>query len=59
MPSLLIKAGQILTMDRQSRVLDGGGVMVSGSTIARVLDRKELAGWNPMMRRRSRLAASR
>jgi 5-methylthioadenosine/S-adenosylhomocysteine deaminase len=48
MPSLLIKAGQIITMDRRGRVLEGGGVMVAGSTIARVLDREELASVGPM-----------
>jgi 5-methylthioadenosine/S-adenosylhomocysteine deaminase len=47
MSSLLIKAGQILTMDPHRRVLDQGGILISGSTIARVLDRDELVRLEP------------
>jgi len=43
MRSVLIKAGQVLTMDREGRVLEGGGLLIAGSTIARVLDRDQLA----------------
>jgi len=43
MRSVLIKGGQVLTMDRECRILEGGGVLVTGSTIVRVLDRDQLA----------------
>lgn len=42
MNSLLIKAGRVITMDGRYRVLEGGGILLSGSRIARVLDRDAL-----------------
>jgi len=41
----LIRPGTILTLDDQDRFIDGGAILVNGTTIERVLTANELAGF--------------